>query len=67
MVRVRQRALQKPLLIAALSEGALRSSSMRWVWSSLWSFQVQKDRSERLAFRTRSRRVDEAAFGRHAD
>jgi hypothetical protein len=26
-----------------------------------------KDRSERLAFRTRSRRVDEAAFERHAD
>src|SRR5829696_2411183 len=48
-------------------EGACRSSSMRWVWSSFMELSDPKDRSERPRIRTRSRRLDEAAFQRHAD
>jgi hypothetical protein len=42
-VRVRQRALQKPRKSRLFSVGATcRSSSVRWVWSRLWSFQVHE-------------------------
>jgi len=47
-------------------EGACRSSGMRWVWISLWSFRSKRPlRTPRI--RTRSRRLDEAALERHAD
>ena len=41
-VRVRQRALQKPRKTGLLFAGTCTISSVRWVWSPLWSLQVGK-------------------------
>src|SRR3954447_22907722 len=42
-VRVRQRALQKPRITGlSVSPRTCTISSVRWVWSPLWSLQVEK-------------------------
>src|SRR5438552_6971638 len=40
-VRVRQRALQKPRKTGLLLSCTCSISSVRWVWSPLWSLQIE--------------------------